>query len=66
MKKSYLTLQPTETALLNAASGIYAAYISAGRVADGQEDVWMKRSIQEAVRIARTIDEAVQADKEVD
>lgn len=64
--KSYLTLQPTEKAILEAAAGIYAAYIGAGRVDEGQEDAWMKRSIQEAIRIARTIDEVVQADKEVD
>lgn len=64
--KPYITLQPSEQVLVNAASVIYAAYITTGRVEDGQEAVWMERSIKAAIRIARTTDEAVQADKEVD
>ncbi len=66
MNKPYITLQPSEQVLVTAAAGIYAAYISSGRVPDGTESDWMKRSIEEAIRIARITDNAVQADKELD
>ncbi|MAG95024.1 MAG: hypothetical protein CMJ48_14960 [Planctomycetaceae bacterium] len=66
MNKPYITLQPSEQVLVTAAAGIYAAYISSGRVQEGTEPDWMKRSIEEAIRIARITDNAVQADKELD
>lgn len=51
---------------MTAAATIYAAYITAGRVLDGQEAEWMDRSIRAAIRIAKVTDESVQADKEFD
>ncbi|MFM9961978.1 MAG: hypothetical protein ACKV2Q_12220 [Planctomycetaceae bacterium] len=66
MKLPYLTLQPSEQTVVIAAATIYAAYISAGRVIDGQEAAWMDRAIQAAIRIAKVTDDSVQADKELD
>ncbi|QDT47041.1 hypothetical protein Pan258_10680 [Symmachiella dynata] len=66
MAKPYISLKPTEQTLTTAAAGIYAAYITAGRVANGEEKSWMDRAIREAIRIARTIDESVQSDGEFD
>ena len=51
---------------MTAAAGIYAAYISAGRVEDGKEAAWMDRAIKAAIRIAKVTEESVQADKELD
>ena len=44
----------------------HAAYLSAGRVEDGQENTWMNHAIKAAIRIARVTDDSVQADKELD
>jgi hypothetical protein len=63
--KPYLSLQPSEGIVVQVAGQIYAAYISSGRVTDGDEDRWMKRSIREAIQIAKTVDEVVQSDDEL-
>ena len=36
MNKPYVSLQPSEAVLVQVAGQIYAAYISAGRVEEGQ------------------------------
>ena len=63
--KRYLSLQPSEGIVVQVAGQIYAAYISAGKVREGDETEWMKRSIQEAIQIAKTVDEVVQSDEEL-
>jgi len=65
MEKPSLTLQPSEGIVVRAAATIYAAYIAAGRVSEGREKDWMKRSIQEAYWIARTTDDSIRSDDEV-
>ena len=65
MKTTSLNLQPSEGIVVNAAATIYAAYIVAGRVDVGHEKPWMTRAIQEAVWMARRIDEHVQSDSEL-
>ena len=62
----YLKLQHSESVVIAGATQIYAAYISAGRVAEGQEDQWMARAIKEAIKIATTADEAIVSDDEMD
>lgn len=66
MAKPFISLKPTEQTLTDSASRIYAAYITTGRVTDGEEKEWMERAIREAILIARTIDEAVMSDGEFD
>ena len=66
MDKTYLTLQGTEQALVNAASTIYAGYIQSGRVSEGEEANWMKRSVKEALAIARAIEDLTIAEGEMD
>ncbi len=66
MSKTYLTLQGTEQALVNSASTIYAGYIQSGRVPEGEEASWMKRSINEALAIARAIEDLTIAEGEMD
>ncbi len=65
MEKPTLSLQPSEQALVAAASRIYSAYIVAGMVAEGQEQGWMTRAIREALWIAQASDEATRVDEEV-
>ncbi len=65
MGKTYITLQPSEQTLVQAAATIYAGYLSAGRVPEGSEADWIKQSIQDAIKIAKVTDDNVQADAEV-
>ena len=66
MAKPYIALQPSEGIIVGAAADIYSAYISAGRVPEGSEKEWMDRSIREAIRIAKVVDESLQSDNEMD
>jgi hypothetical protein len=63
--KPYVTLQPTEQTILLAAATIYAAYLTADKVPNGEEEL-MNQSIKAAFRMCRVIDASVQADKELD
>ena len=66
MPKAYISLQESEMVVVQAAAQIYAAYITAGRVEEGQENQWMDKSIRAAIRIANVTDKAVISDGEVD
>ena len=66
MNRPYMSLQPTEIALLEAASRIYSARLAAGQVPDGGETEALGTAVTEALRLARVIDESVMADKERD
>lgn len=61
-----LKLQHSESVVMHAASRIYAAYITSGKVAEKSEDEWIQRSIQEAVKMAVATDSAVVSDDEID
>ena len=65
MAKIHLRLQKSESVVVHVAGQIYAAYIAAGRVDEGQEDQWMQRSIREAIKIAAATDDAIISDDEV-
>jgi hypothetical protein len=64
MERTSLTLQPTEQALLAAATRLYAAYVVSGQVAEGQEDGWRARAIRESVWMAQQIEESIHSDSE--
>ncbi|MDC0175901.1 hypothetical protein OAJ60_03100 [Planctomycetaceae bacterium] len=66
MNKPYMSLQPTEIALLDAASRIYAARLVAGQVPGAGETEALSTAVSEAIALARAIDESVMADKELD
>ena len=65
MEKTHLRLQHSESVVIHAASRIYAAYVAAGRVKEGEEEKSIQRSVHEAVRIALTTDDLVTSDDEV-
>lgn len=64
-KKASLSLQPSEAIVVRAAADIYAAYIIAGKVKEGQEKTWRDRAIREAFDIAKTADDAIRSDGEM-
>ena len=65
MGKSYLSLQSSEGIVVQAAAHIYAAYIQSGKIADGEQAEWMTRSIEEAIQLAKSIDDIVVSDNEM-
>jgi hypothetical protein len=66
MAKVSLSLQPSEAVVVRAAATIYAGYVAAGKVADGQEQEWLGRALREAIWIARSADDAIRSDTEMD
>lgn len=64
-KNTYLTLQQTEGFIVQAAARIYSAYIQVGKDVEGNEAAWMKKSIKEAITIAKATDDAIIAEGEM-
>lgn len=60
-----LKLQHSESVVAHTASRIYAAYLASGRCSDGEENVYIKRSIREAIKLCMATDEMVISDDEV-
>ena len=66
MGKPYMTLQPTEMALLGTAGRIHAARLASGQVPEGGEEDSLRTAVVESVRLARLIDEGIMADQELE
>jgi hypothetical protein len=66
MSKNIIKLKPSEQAILGAAATIYAGYTTAGRVPEGKEKDWLRRSLKEAIGLAMLTDDSIQADGEFD
>ena len=66
MTKHFITLKPSEQAVLGAAATIYAGYTSAQKVSEGDEKEWLRRSLKEAISLAKLTDDSIQADGEFD
>jgi hypothetical protein len=63
-REAFLKLEPSETAVVHAASRIYAAYLTAGLVDETNEDRMLKKAVQTATRIALMTDKIIQSDTE--
>jgi hypothetical protein len=61
---AYLSLEPSETAVLHAASRILAGYIASGVVTAANEDDVADRAVRQAARMALVIEKYVQSDGE--
>ena len=61
---AYLALQPSETAVLHAASRIFAGFIVNGEVNEGNEKELSDRAVRLATRMAIVIEKYVQSDDE--
>lgn len=59
-----LKLSPTKQVIAQNASRIYSAYVAAG-VTEGERRKVLKRAIEEAILIARAVDESLQSDTEL-
>lgn len=61
---AYLVLQPSETAVLHAASRLLAGWIAAGEVTADNENDQSDRAVRLATRMALVIEKYVQSDNE--
>lgn len=61
---AYLALQPSETAVLHAASRIFAGFAANGQVTDANEKELSDRAVRLATRMALVIEKYVQSDEE--
>ena len=66
MTKYFITLKPSEQAILGAAATIFAGYASASRIPEDEENKWLKKSLKQALQLAKLTDDSVQADGEFD
>jgi len=65
-KQRYFSLKPSERAVYEVASRIYAAYIAAGQKTDANRDELMRLSIDEAIEIGQIVEDAIQSDDELE
>jgi hypothetical protein len=61
--KPYLNLQPSEAVVVQAAAQLFAAYVVSGHAQAGDEK-WIRRAVDDAVRLARLVDASIQSDGE--
>jgi hypothetical protein len=66
VQKAIVSLQSSEGLVYAAASRIYSAYVQLGKVSEGQQQDWMRRSLREAVELAQMTDQTVKSDAELD
>ncbi|MDV6033563.1 MAG: hypothetical protein F9B45_26425 [Phycisphaera sp. RhM] len=66
MAKKHITLQHSESVIVQAAAQIYSAYITSGRVSDDDTTKYLKQSIKDAITIARSVDDVVISDGEME
>ncbi len=58
-KTHYISLQPSEIAIFQAAANIYASYIAAGQVTDKNQAEIMKKAIAASISMAQHVDDLV-------
>ena len=64
-RQHYFSLQPSETAVFEAASRIYAAYIASGAKNEENQRDLMRLSIKEAITIGLAVEDKIQSDNEL-
>jgi len=64
-KKNYFNLQPSETAIFQAAVNIYTSYIVAGQVTDENQTEKMKEAIADSISMARYVEKIVESDDQI-
>jgi hypothetical protein len=65
-KQHYFSLEPSERAVFEAASRIYAAYIASGQRTEANKDKLMRLSIREAIQIGLVVEDRIQSDNELE
>ncbi|HLP97034.1 MAG TPA: hypothetical protein VK149_01175 [Sideroxyarcus sp.] len=63
-EEHFLSLQPSESVIANMAARIFAAYVQKGEVNEANADDYIKRSTQQALKIAAYTDTVCKSDGE--
>lgn len=63
--QQYFSLQPSEKAVFQCASQIFAAYICAGKVTEDNRKEYHKIAIKDAIRIGQMVEKAIESDDEL-
>jgi hypothetical protein len=64
-EKYYATLQPSETAIFQAAANIFASYVASGKVTDENENEMILKAIKTSITICSIVDKNVRSDEEI-
>ena len=62
--EAYLNLQHSESVVANMAATIFAAYIASGKVDPLNEEQYIKKAVDTAVKLAVQADKVVKSDQE--
>ena len=63
-KETYLNLQHSESVVATMAATIYAAYVQRHEITDANEDVFIRKAVSVAARLAVATDGLVKSDEE--
>ena len=64
-KTRYFSLQPSETAIFQAAANIFASYIAAGQVTAENQAEMMKKAIAASISMAQYVEDVIISDNEM-
>ena len=64
-KTHYFSLQPSETAIFQAATNIFASYIAAGQVTAENQAEMMKKAIAASISMAQYVEDVIISDNEM-
>ena len=63
-KETYMSLQHSESVVANMAATLFAAYIQRKEVTDENEDIYIKKAVHAAIRMATYADKIIKSDEE--
>lgn len=63
-KETYLSLQHSESVVAAMAAMIYAAYVQRHEITDANEEVFIRKAVNVAVKLAAGADKQVKSDEE--
>lgn len=63
-KEAYLHMQRSESIVASMAATIFAAYVQRHEITDANEDVFVRKAVDAAVKLATYTDKVVKSDEE--
>lgn len=64
-KRQYVNLTDSEASVLAAASRIFSAYITQGKVDENSENKFMALALKQAIKLAKNADDVIRSGKEL-
>ena len=63
-KETFMSLQHSESVVANMAATIFSAYIKAKEITDENENAYIKKAVQVAIKMANYADKIIKSDEE--